>query len=162
MTSHPHLTIEEFENNYEWKIAKKLIKQTFPWVKEVLIKEPEELNKYGIIFIDFVIDPWEYAKEKDLQVSWFVKPYLTPGHYLGNDFKAPYLSIFYKGTSEGTNEEPRHTTDDMLETLSSIHTSSAIPPELKLPRGRSLGVGSFYLSPDSKPLDSNTENPVYQ
>jgi len=66
------MTLEELENNYEFKVAKRLLKKEYPWIKDVGIRVPEEINKWNLIFLDVIIDPYELGRQE----GWTVSPYL--------------------------------------------------------------------------------------
>ena len=45
------MTPEQLNDNYEYKITKKVILREFPWVKEFVV-DPNTINDYGLIFVD--------------------------------------------------------------------------------------------------------------
>ena len=47
MVNNP-MTYDELLNNYEFKIAKKMLMREYPWIKDVKIKE-DEINKWNLI-----------------------------------------------------------------------------------------------------------------
>lgn len=139
------LTEEEVLNNYQYIVTVKLIKRQFPWIKSVGIRKGEDVNKYSIIFLDAVIDPWQLAKEKDLQVIWFIENYLNSGYFSQNEFWSPFLSVYYEGNPSGARESA----EEIKRVIDRVDINPAIPTEYKLPRGRSFDIGSWYLWKDS-------------
>ena len=59
MADHP-MTYQQLMDNYEFKIAKKMLKREYPWIKDVVIRE-DEINKWNLIFLDVTIDPYELS-----------------------------------------------------------------------------------------------------
>jgi hypothetical protein len=60
MPVHPSIQVtqKEVEDSYEFKLMKKILKREFPWIVDVLVPDDEEVNKYGLIFLPIVIDPF--------------------------------------------------------------------------------------------------------
>ncbi len=63
MPAENQITYEELMDNYEFKVSKKMLMREYPWIKDVTYKNPEDINKYNLIFIDIVVDPYELAEE---------------------------------------------------------------------------------------------------
>lgn len=137
---------QDVKDNYEYKVAKKVLLNKFPWIKSIDFKE-DDVNRYSIIFLDFEIDPWELAKEYDVKTSWWTaKPSSI------SKFTTPFLNTFF----DGDKIRDLSLQWEMEKTLESVAKSPAIPKEMKLLKSRSLGVGSFKIHPDSKPLPEYT------
>ena len=149
MAYHP-MTYEELLDNYEYKIAKKMLLREHSWIRDVAIRE-DEINKWNLIFLDITIDPYELGRQED----W------TVARYVGNNIKAigeywsPYLSTFYSDVSW---EDARPLQDSINKSLESIHTSPALPTELRLPDTRKLQVGAWYAYPTSITPEDTTNN----
>ena len=65
------MTYEQLIDNYEYKIAKKMLLREHSWIKDVNIKV-DEINKWNLIFLDVIIDPYELGRQED----WTVTKYL--------------------------------------------------------------------------------------
>jgi hypothetical protein len=132
------LTPEQLENNYEYKVVKRMIKKEYPWVIDIIPPSEDKLNEYNLIFIDLVIDPYKLQQEKDWELIYYVPTYLRAmGRYY-----SPYLStIFDVSYSEG-QEIP----NEIEEMGRSIKQSPALPYDLKLPKGRKIVIGGFIVS----------------
>ena len=128
------LTPEELNDNYEYKITKKVILREFPWVKEFVV-DPNTINDYGLIFVDLYIDPFELAGIEGWTLSRWALNDIKDGHGYG----APYLSTFYHETFDAV----KPVTDKINDTMEAIHKSNAMPDDLKLPKSRRLSVGNF-------------------
>jgi hypothetical protein len=150
MANHINMTPEELYDNYEYKVTVRALKREFPFIKDIRIKE-DEINKYGLIFLNIVIDPFEMAETYGYHVSNWVKnnikkgetdSAITPSVF----FDEPYVDIIKVG--------------EMIdELLRGIHDSKAIPDTMKLPRGRQLDYSQFVVDPVISPIpeeDSST------
>ena len=140
MADHP-MTYEQLIDNYEYKIAKKMLLREYPWIKDVVIRK-DEINKWNLIFLDVTIDPYELGRQED----WTVARYLDRSIREVGEYWSPYLSTFYKDVMW---EDARPLQDSINKSLESIHTSPALPEELRLPGTRKFQVGSWYAYPTS-------------
>jgi hypothetical protein len=140
-TDHP-LTYEELIDNYEFKVGRRILIREYPWIKDVVLKHPDEVNKYNLIFIDVVIDPFELAQEK----GWRLANYIVRSIERGDDFWSPYLSTYFTGIGD----EAREMVQGMEKTLEDLHKSPAIPSEMRLPGHRKLNIGSWYTEPGTQ------------
>jgi len=140
-TDHP-LTYEELLDNYEFKVGKRILTREYPWIKDVVIKTPEDVNRYNLIFIDVIFNPFELSEEK----GWRLASYVVKSIDRGDNFWAPYLSTFF--TNMG--EEARELVQSMEKTLEDLHKSPAIPQEMRLPGHRRLNIGSWYTQPGTQ------------
>ena len=140
-TDHP-LTYEELLDNYEFKVGKRILTREYPWIKDVVIKTPEDVNRYNLIFIDVIFNPFELSEEK----GWRLASYVVKSIDRGDNFWAPYLSTFF--TNMG--DEARELVQSMEKTLEDLHKSPAIPQEMRLPGHRRLNIGSWYTQPGTQ------------
>lgn len=59
----PKYTQEELDNNYTFKIIQKSLKQEFPFIKKVYLREPKDIDKWSNnIFVDADINPYEISE----------------------------------------------------------------------------------------------------
>ena len=135
-SDHP-MTYEEFLDNYEFKVAKRMLLREYPWIKDVFFRNPEEVNKYNLIFLDVTFDPFELAQ----QDGWRLASYIVRTIERGDDFWSPYLSIFFTTNTD----DARALVQEMDKSLESIHASPAIPQEMKLPGHRKLNIGTWHI-----------------
>ena len=149
MADHP-MTYEQLIDNYEYKIAKKMLLREYSWIKDVVIRE-DEINKYNLIFLDITIDPYELGRQED----WTVTRYLERSINEQGEYWSPYLSMFYKDVSW---EDAKPLQDGINKSLESIHTSPALPTDLRLPGTRKFQVGSWYAYPTSITPEDTTNN----
>ena len=135
------LTREELYNNYEFRVVKKILKDTYPWIKDVIVEDPNNINKYNLLFVDIIIDPYELAQQTDGTVGSYLRSSIF------DYFSSPYLSTFFTSDLKTYSDIQ----NEIDETLASIHSSSALPSHLKLPKSRKLMSGSFkYIKPKNQ------------
>lgn len=137
MPSDNPITYEEFLDNYEFKVAKRILLREYPWIKDVRYIHPDDINKWNLIFVDIFINPFELSELK----GWTVANYVTSSVERGEEFWSPYLTTFF---TKSIGEEGREMVTEMEKTLEDIHKSSAIPQEMKLPGHRKLNIGSWH------------------
>ena len=150
------MTREELNNNYEFKVVQRALKQDFPFIKEIKVSD-EALTKYTKdLYIDLVIDPYMIGHMYGLTVWTPVTRDLKEGR----NYWAPYLSTFFS-LDDNRHSKVEDTKEIMSTTrpiskaiekmMDGIHVSKALPSEYKLPK--QLSVGSFIATPESLPPD---------
>ena len=133
------MTQEEIENNYTYKIVRKVLMSEYPWIKDVQLDVPRLKDFKYVIFLDIFIDPYELGKEHDWVVARWIEPYIR-----NNDpYESTMLSLFFVGTSPDMSELKL----DVNITMEDVQQSPAIPPEMRMPDGRFM-VGSFFTADD--------------
>ena len=151
MADYP-MTYEQIIDNYEYKVVKRLLKKEYPWIKDVVVKDDnDEINKYNLIFLDVTIDPYELGRQED----WTVTRFLERSIRDNDEYWSPYLSMFYKDVSW---EDAKPLQDGINKSLESIHTSPALPTDLRLPGTRKFQVGSWYAYPTSITPEDTTNS----
>jgi hypothetical protein len=152
MANHIHITPEELYDNYEYKVTVKALKREFPFIKDVRLDE-EKINKYGLIFIDIYIDPYQMAKIYNLTPSEFIMSSIMKGE---DYFNGPVItpSIYFK--EERPQVKPITEAVDTL--IDEVHDSNAIPSTMKMFHGRKLAVGGYMVVPEfvTPPVDDST------
>jgi len=140
------ITREELENNYEYKVTKRMVMREYPWILDIIPPSNEKINEYNLIFLDLVIDPYLLQKE----MGWPIIYWVIKQTIWGDDkhlYRTPYLSaLFNIDYREGQDAQ-----DDIEHTMNQVSKSPAIPQDLKLPSTRTLTVGS-YLVPNTDRL----------
>jgi hypothetical protein len=135
------MTEQELNDNYEYKVTKRALLREFPFIKEVFIKFPDEIDKYNtMIFIDVVIDPYALSHMFGVKMDKVVDRYLRSGE----PYWSPYISSYFADRDDSDDIKR-----EIHNLLNGVHNSTAIPPELKL--GKKLDIGSWYAYPESVP-----------
>ena len=152
MANHIHISPEELYSNYEYKVTVKALKREFPFIKDVRIDE-DNINRYGLIFIEIYIDPYQMAKIYNLTPSEFIMSSIMKGE---DYFNGPVItpSIYFK------EEQPvvKPITEAIDTLIDDVHKSNAIPSTMKMFHGRKIAVGGYVVIPEyvSVPQDSST------
>ena len=144
----PTYTQEELDNNYTFKIIQKSLKQEFPFIKKVYLRNPKDLDKWSNnIFVDVDINPYEISERYGLPLDGLTERYLRRGQ----EYWSPHLSMFFKLY---TIEERRiigNIVNDTNYLIHSIQENAAIPNHLKF--FKKVNIGAWYANPDTVPHD---------
>ena len=132
------LTLEEVLDSYELNIAKRLLRQKFPWVQDIHISERNDINEYGLIFTDIDVDGEKFLQAyPEASIYPYQYNYFRQGQVPNHSF----LNIFFDDV------DTRDVENDIDEIFKKVHKSPAIPDELKLPSDRRLSVSGFRVDP---------------
>ena len=133
------ITPEQLENNIEYKVTKKLLKQKFPWIVDVRF-DPETLNDYNLIFLDLVVDTKSLMEflGNDVQLESFTKSYFKKL----SEFTCAFLNVAFKNFSY---EDGKELTDDIEDVMSKVKQTPAMPYEMKLPPRRKFAISQYVL-----------------
>ena len=138
------MTREQLENNYEYKVTKKALMREFPFIKDVYVKDDNDIDKWrGTVYLDLIIDPFAFAHQYGFRVWGPIINALKRGE----DYMSPYLSLFVGDDDRTELDYPVNKAMEVL--MYGVHKSPAIPHELKL--GKKLNLGSFTATPSSLP-----------
>ena len=133
------MTQEEVENNYTYKIVRKVLMREYPWIKDVQLDVPRLENFTYVIFLDIFIDPYELGKEHD----WTVARWIETSIKNNGPYDSTMLSLFFVGSTDDMREQKEH----VNKTISDVQESPAIPPEMRLPTSDArLMIGSFITT----------------
>ena len=149
-----YVTPTEVENNYEFKLMKKVLRQEYPWVLDVLVPKDEDINKYNLIFLPIVIDPFMLQKEVGLPIEAWIKRYLTDERYKQTYRQYAYVSSYISTMFNGDRDTTRDLQEKVDITMKSVGRSPAIPDNLKLGKGRQFSSGEFIIPEMDIPEDA--------
>lgn len=135
-----HLTPEELENNYEYKVVKRALMREYPWIKDVTF-DNDDLNKYNLIFLDLIVDPAEMGESYGYEMNSWVKSRVDRGE----NYHGTFPSLIFNVPFEQGKDEVSAPIEIMIR---DIHSSPALPQDLRLPRGRQFQVGAYIINPD--------------
>lgn len=143
----PKYTQEELDSNYTFKIIQKSLKQEFPFIKKVYLRNPKDLDKWSNnIFVDVDINPYEISERYGLPLDGLTERYLRRGQ----EYWSPHLSMFFR---LNTIEERRiigSIVNDTNYLIHSIQENAAIPDHLKF--FKKVNIGAWYANPDTYPM----------
>lgn len=136
-------TAEEIQNNYEFKIVRRIMMKEFPWIKNVVV-DPKLLETYNTIFLDVDIDPELFAKTYGYTLSPLVKMIIEEG----KEYTTMYLSLLLVQTDY---EDTVFITNKIRDLIGGIKHSPVIPDELKLKGDRGMVIGDWYINRGATP-----------
>lgn len=132
------LTKEEVLDSYELNIAKRLIRQKFPWVQDIHLTDRNDINNYHLIFTDIDVDGEKFLQAfPEASIYPYQYNYFRQGQVPNHSF----LNIFFDDV------DTRDVENDIDEIFKKVHKSPAIPDELKLPSDRRLSASGFRVDP---------------
>ena len=133
---------EELDNSFILKVANKMVKRVFPWVKEVVISpntDYEDFNKFkSYIFVDIIIDPKLFAETYDLTLSSYVQNMIKNNKSDDTYYLTTLVDDDFK--SEGSN-----ISDEIDSLFKSLSRNSVIPSNSNLPRNKAFSVHTFKI-----------------
>ena len=138
-----HMTPEELQNNYEYKVVRRALMKEFPWIKDVTF-DPEELDQYNLIFLNLIVDPAKMGE----QYGWEMNTWVKRAYEEGQMYRGNYPSLLFNVTYEVGRDEIN---DPITRMFEEIHSSPTLPEDMRLPKGRVFQVGSFIVNPDGEP-----------
>lgn len=147
------VTQKEVEDSYEFKLMKKILKREYPWIVDILVPNDEDINKYALIFLTLVIDPYILQREKGWPFNSFMNFYLSGFVSLHHPYayRSSYLTTIY----DIDREQSVPIQDDIETTMKAIAKSPAIPQDLKLNKDRIFVVGEYLIQkPSEIPQDA--------
>ena len=133
------MTQEEVENNYTYKVIRKVLMREYPWIKDVQLDVPRLENFKYVIFLDIFIDPYVLGEEYDWKVARWIESSIRNNE----PYESTSLSLFFNESMD----EMRELKTEVEKTIGDVQQSPAIPPEMRLPTSEArLMVGSFFTS----------------
>ena len=151
------MTAQEIENNYTYKIVRKVLMREFPWIKDVQLDIPG-LEKFEyVIFLDLYINPYELGEERGYNVARWIESAIRNKE----DYYTSVITMYFDGSSD----EMRAITQEVNDTIEATQLSPAIPQDMRLPVNKRFKVGSYHLTdditipiiPDEDDMDDNQD-----
>ena len=128
---------EEFMDNYEYKVIRRLLKKEFSFIVDVVPSENFE-DYASVHFVYVIIDPNKFMEQyPEARLYSYI-------NYLGEIFMPGYvygMSLKFFFDSE---EDFYPIQQEIEDTIRGVHNSNSIPSDLKLPTTISV---SGYLVP---------------
>ncbi len=140
------MTQQEIENNFTYKIVRKVLMREYPWIKDVKL-DTEGLEKYpSVIFIELFINPYELANEH----GWEVPRWIETAIREGEPYESTLLSLFVKQS----REEVQWLREEIEQTIHHTQNSSAIPQDMRLDKPIMVG---YYRLTDNLTIPNDIE-----
>lgn len=132
------MTQEEVENNYTYKIIRKVLMREYPWIKDVQLDVPG-LEKFEYaLFLDIYINPYELGEERGYSVARWIEASIRNNE----DYYTSVITMYF----DGSTDEMRAITTEVNDTITATQNSPAIPYDLRLPSDKRFMVGSYHLT----------------
>jgi hypothetical protein len=132
------MTAQEIQNNYTYKIVRKVLMREFPWIKDVQLDIPGLENFNYVIFLDVYINPYELGEERGFNVSRWIESSIRNNE----DYASSLITLYF----DGSTDEMRAITQEVNDTIEATQSSPAIPQDMRLPEKKSFMVGSYHLT----------------
>lgn len=145
------MTKQEVEQSLPLRAAKKILKNTFPWITKLGV--PDNVEEYkSLIFLEIYFNPYKLLESYP---GYILDPFYIK-HVKKEDLNkwgGSNMSSFFK------NEDPtilrdrseydkfKPVTDDVLKVLTSISRSDVFPDEFRLHNNRRFDINNFYIDP---------------
>ena len=143
------VTKHEVENGMEFKLIKRILKSEYDWVIDVIVPNDDYINKYYIILLKVVIDPFILQRQLGIPLVGFLKIDLETGgaNWPGRRLFHPYV-YFVNHIYEifiSHKDEMSKLDNDVARTIEGVRPSPAIPDELKNNKNRNFTLGGYLI-----------------
>lgn len=143
------VTKHEVENGMEFKLIKRILKSEYDWVIDVIVPNDDYINKYYIILLRVVIDPFILQRQLGIPLVGFLKIDLETGgaEWPGRRLFHPYV-YFVNHIYEifiSHKDELSKLDNDVVRTIEGVRPSPAIPDELKNNKNRNFTLGGYLI-----------------
>lgn len=143
MRRYPTYTYEELMNNYEFKTIRKLMIKKFPWITDITILDPTEINDYSVIFVNAVVDPSKLKESYDMDYGWLIKNLAGKSSEVIDKYLKDREFLTVGSFMDFDDDEDVFS--DMRKVYRTVKSNSTIPSELKLNPRRSVEIESFTI-----------------
>ena len=133
-------TPEDIQNAYEFKLAKKILKDQFPFILD--IKPPDaRYDIYHTIEIQIYVDFDKLAEYGQWNKTSYSMKLFT--RFNNNIWQG--AGFYHLPYSNATPKDGKEIEDDINDALKKIHNSPAIPSELKFTHSILMEVGRVFF-----------------
>lgn len=137
-----YVTQKEIENSYQFKLIKRVLKSEYDWIIDVLVPDDDKINKYSIIFLDIVINPFILQREIKLPFEPYMKRYFDYQKVNSPTYTTSFFQTMFHGFE---NSELKSINDSLEKTMRMVASSPSIPEELKLNKKRTYSPGTYIV-----------------
>jgi len=124
-------TKEEIENNYEFKVMKRLLKKEFPFITNMNLTDNWDEYR-SLLFVDLLVSPTLLMEHLNIPDSPNSTRYLRVFNH-----SVAYLSMLFP-SSFNKDESISDLAKKVQSVVTRIHQSSSIPDDMRLPRPVSI------------------------
>ena len=146
------MTTEEIQDNYEFKVIRRVLKKEFPYIKDMVLTHDWD-NYRSLLFVKLKIDLIELMKSLNIPINTQTTKYISWGGENGY----PYLSMFFPPNINQEYDMYEHG-KSISKVIARVQKSPSIPHDMKLPRDISVStyanVGQVDIPKETSPQDS--------
>ena len=143
------MTTEEIEDNYEFKVTKRILKKEFPFIKDMTLTHDWD-NYQSQYFVDLDMDLTEVFNTLNIPIDSNVIKYankFTNGY--------PYLDVYFPIKYHGMASD---LAKRVTNTIRRVQNSPSMPPDMKLGRDITISgwmpIGQVDIPKQSYPQDN--------
>ena len=132
---------EYYENLYEFKVIKRILKMEYPWIKDIRVHS--DITSYTRLFLEIEVDPIKLMKEMGYKkMSDWAQLCYDRGDY----YNSGYFSVMFNGSDsdDKLHDDSERVKDDMQKIIDNVTKSEVIPVEYKV--DRYMSVNDFYFN----------------
>jgi len=124
-------TREEIEDNYEFKVIKRLLKKEFPFITDIKLTD-NWADYRSLLFVDLSLSPTLLIQQLDIPDTPSTRKYLN----IFTSF-SPYLSTLFPSKYD-RDERITNLGKKVQATVTKVQQSPSIPYDMKLPKPVSI------------------------
>ena len=122
------MTTEDIQDNYEFKVARRILKKEFPYIKDMRLTH--DWDKYkSLFFVAIDINLYELMQSLGMPIDKASTKYIS----WSSDTGYPYLTLFFNpimSKEYGIPDLDRQ----IQKTIDKVQQSPSMPQDMKLPR----------------------------
>ena len=130
-------TREEIENNYEFKVMRRLLKKEFPFITDMSLTHNWDDYK-SLLFVDISLSPKTLMEYLNIPITPSSTKYLR-----FSSTSVPYLTMLFP-SQYNKGDVITDLGKNIQAIITRVHQSSSIPDEMRLPRD--VSVSSYDIS----------------
>jgi len=130
-------TREEIENNYEFKVMRRLLKKEFPFITDMSLTHNWDDYK-SLLFVDISLSPKTLMEYLNIPITPSSTKYLKY-----SSTSVPYMSMLFP-SRYNKGDVITDLAKNIQAVITRVHQSSSIPDDMRLPRD--VSVSSFDIS----------------
>lgn len=138
-----HVTPEEVMESFEFQTIKRIIKREYPWVIDLILTNDSFLNRYEIVFLTVIINPYILQK----QTGWEILPYTLTTIARGEWARGSSINYIFN-ISEETGKQ---IDNELTQIAKDVSESPHLPDDLKYlaHKQRKYWIQTYMVPPDT-------------
>lgn len=137
------MTVQDVMDTYEFKVAKKVLMDRYPFIIDIAPTTDEDIIKYNsLLFVKIFVDGNKIQQYFEAPLRKTIFRDMTKGW----EYYTPFLSMMFESNLE-VNERTTKVQKDSDILFDKLHKSPAIPNELKIPK-KTLHISTYNITPE--------------